>query len=292
MVGTTTPAAAQVTIGTSTASQLTLSDNNPANIQFAFRAIANSFFISTSTAAGTSTNAMGNQTLMGFDPFGNVFFGASSTAQVESSIRAFVSFVSNTGNDAYVTFKNLAPGKAMIFRVRAASSFVHLDLASTVGLWLVGNFGSSAFGIWDDSGSGVPVVQIAQSTKSGSILVDAASHVFFGGVTGVEPVISACGTSPLVAGNDSEGTITVGSGSVNTCTLTFVTTYTNIPRCILNLNITTATTTTLYSNTTATTLTLRSTTTSAGLLNNGAGSNLGGSKVDYWCTASSTASLI
>ncbi len=38
--------------------------------------------------------------------------------------------------------------------------------------------------------------------------------------TGLTPTLSSCGTSPSIVGNDTEGTITVGSGTITACTLT------------------------------------------------------------------------
>lgn len=56
-IGTSTSASSMLTLGTSSAPQLALSDNNPVDNLFAFRAVGNSFFLSTSTAQSTSTTA-------------------------------------------------------------------------------------------------------------------------------------------------------------------------------------------------------------------------------------------
>lgn len=49
------------------------------------------------------------------------------------------------------------------------------------------------------------------------------------------PTISSCGTTPSgsAAGTDEAGTITIGGGAVVTCTLTFSTTRSAIPPCIV-----------------------------------------------------------
>lgn len=53
--------------------------------------------------------------------------------------------------------------------------------------------------------------------------------------TGSTPVISACGTSPSVIGNDEAGQITIGSGGIATsCTLTFASAWTTAPICLVN----------------------------------------------------------
>jgi len=49
--------------------------------------------------------------------------------------------------------------------------------------------------------------------------------------TGTSPAVSSCGTSPSIAGNDNVGTITVGTSSSLTCTITFATAWNNPPTC-------------------------------------------------------------
>lgn len=46
------------------------------------------------------------------------------------------------------------------------------------------------------------------------------------------PTVSACGTSPAISGTDVAGKVTVGTGSVTTCTLTFATAYAGAPSCV------------------------------------------------------------
>lgn len=55
---------------------------------------------------------------------------------------------------------------------------------------------------------------------------------------GPVPAVSSCGTSPSVVGSDNGGTITVGSGIVTACTLTFANAYTNAPACVISDNST------------------------------------------------------
>lgn len=52
---------------------------------------------------------------------------------------------------------------------------------------------------------------------------------------GSVPTPSACGTSPSISGNDNAGKITVGTGTVTSCTVTFATAYnTNAPACVVS----------------------------------------------------------
>ena len=45
------------------------------------------------------------------------------------------------------------------------------------------------------------------------------------------PAISACGAGPSVAGNDNSAIITVGTGTISACTMTFAHPWTNTPVC-------------------------------------------------------------
>lgn len=59
-------------------------------------------------------------------------------------------------------------------------------------------------------------------------------HVLF---TGSAPTLSLCGTSPTVTnGTDNGGVVTLGTGTVNACTLTFATAFTNTPACNVDSN--------------------------------------------------------
>lgn len=51
---------------------------------------------------------------------------------------------------------------------------------------------------------------------------------------GVAPTLSNCGTTPSVTGTDRAGKITVGTGVVTACTLTFAAAYPSAPNCIIN----------------------------------------------------------
>lgn len=54
--------------------------------------------------------------------------------------------------------------------------------------------------------------------------------------TGVTPtpVVSACGTTPAIAGSDFAGLVTVGTGTPTACTITFSAAYSAIPVCVVN----------------------------------------------------------
>jgi len=53
--------------------------------------------------------------------------------------------------------------------------------------------------------------------------------------TGADPTLSSCGTTPSVTGSDSAGKITIGTGTVTSCTVTFSGAYaTNAPACTVS----------------------------------------------------------
>lgn len=57
---------------------------------------------------------------------------------------------------------------------------------------------------------------------------------------GFTPILSSCGTSPSVAGDDTAGTITTGTGSPTACTVTFAAAYPTAPVCTPTTNLTTS----------------------------------------------------
>lgn len=69
------------------------------------------------------------------------------------------------------------------------------------------------------------------------------------------PVLSTCGTSPALAtgSTDFAGKITVGTSASNACTLTFGSTYTTAPFCVVQ-NATTGAGANVYATTSATTI--------------------------------------
>lgn len=50
---------------------------------------------------------------------------------------------------------------------------------------------------------------------------------------GSAPALSSCGTSPAIAGSDVSGKVTIGSGSITSCTVTFATAYAAAPACLV-----------------------------------------------------------
>lgn len=87
---------------------------------------------------------------------------------------------------------------------------------------------------------------------------------------GSAPSVSACGTSPSVSGTDNWGVITVGTGVVTSCLLSFSQTYGAAPVCIMTPSAATVAVG-LSISTSAATIALSAT--------------LAGGKIFYWCGA-------
>ncbi len=69
------------------------------------------------------------------------------------------------------------------------------------------------------------------TTTTTTLVMDGFNHIDT--TSGLVPVLSACGTSPTIVGNDWAGSIVSGTGAGN-CTLTFFHSYVSAPICHIN----------------------------------------------------------
>lgn len=95
------------------------------------------------------------------------------------------------------------------------------------------------------NGRGTAIMSLNGDVSGGTVTFTGTS-VTFGGtlsipgkitVTGTDPTLSSCGTSPTIVGNDTAGVVTVGTGAATECTLTFATTYTAEPACVVTQHL-------------------------------------------------------
>src|SRR3990167_11767 len=49
-----------------------------------------------------------------------------------------------------------------------------------------------------------------------------------------KPLLSSCGTAPVISGSDTAGLITIGTGVTTACTLTFSNAFPNTPACVIS----------------------------------------------------------
>lgn len=89
----------------------------------------------------------------------------------------------------------------------------------------------------NSSGGSSPVLSLSQTI--GQYENFASSVTFSGHIisSGTVPSVSACGTSPAIAGTDTAGTITIGGGvSVTSCAMNFASAWANAPACVASDN--------------------------------------------------------
>lgn len=67
------------------------------------------------------------------------------------------------------------------------------------------------------------------STQSASTVSSASGAL---STNGAAPVVSACGTTPTIRGNNYGGVITTGSGPISACTITFTPAFGTVPSCV------------------------------------------------------------
>lgn len=77
------------------------------------------------------------------------------------------------------------------------------------------------------SGSLLNLLVVATSSGQSLFQIDKKGHTSASLST---PVLSTCGTTPSISGNDKWGIVTGGTGAT-ACTITFYATYTNVPAC-------------------------------------------------------------
>lgn len=116
-----------------------------------------------------------------------------------------------------------------LFAIGAQGNLQIGTTTTTAPAWL----SVQAAGITTAYGSQLDLVNIASTTSAtfatSSIFKITASAHLMGSST--NPVISGCGTSPTVNGDDSHGYVTVGSVSATGCTITFANAYPARPQC-------------------------------------------------------------
>lgn len=233
----------------------------------------NAIFATTASTNGavgltiTATGATGSGFAASFDN-ASANSGATGVRITQSSATAAGKALSvvHNGTSGYVgDFNGTATGVRDIIRLQnsvaaATSSEARLTFSAnrtTGGLTDVSGISGIITDIGNASYKGAVVIYTADNAAmSERMRIDYAGHVLF---TGTAPSITAnCGSSPSIAGNDSAGRLTVGTGgtAVN-CTITFAKAWTNAPVCIAadentSLVLTGISTTTTFSITAAT----------------------------------------
>lgn len=123
-------------------------------------------------------------------------------------------------------------------------------------------------GLYGDSSTWGISINAKRTIDADASKITISSHTEFAGPA---PTISACGAVPngSVVGNDKAGIITVGGGVVTACTLTFISSWSNIAICNLTDD--------------NSAISVAVTTSSVSAITLGFGASLGGGKVYYRC---------
>jgi hypothetical protein len=89
------------------------------------------------------------------------------------------------------------------------------------------SFGTSAVINTGTSGATIPLLN-ASNTHGGTL------NTFTGHIAGSAspPVLTSCGGSPTIVGDDKDGTVTMGTTATG-CIITFATAYTGVPNCVV-----------------------------------------------------------
>ena len=172
-----------------------------------------------------SSSSSTTRPMLVLDANGNAIFGATA-ASIENGVNSFVSFISNTANDAYTTFNNLSSGKAMAMRVRAASSYAHFDVVTPTVSWFYGTFGNDDLSLYDGT-TNVGVLSIKKGNTENRLTIDASGLI---GISSTTPtsmldIKVSTGTNPFRISSSSGASMlalnALGNLSVNgTTTMT------------------------------------------------------------------------
>lgn len=150
-------------------------------------------------------------------PGGNVFFDTMGIARNVISygkINIGDTLVLGPGNDLsrYLQADNTAPSTKVVGI--ALSSFPFINVAGNIDV-LLGprSYATSSIAI------------VATSTPIDHIMT-----------TGATPIVTSCGTNPIIVGTNSAGKVTIGTsiGNDDTCIVTFRKSFPNAPACFAN----------------------------------------------------------
>lgn len=216
--------------------------------------------IASSVAVSVLNNHNGPQTFQSSTTLNALLVtGAGSTINIGASrITSSVTFISSIflGTNAnYLTAINSVGTVNNILGIDG-SNYVLVG-AQSGGINAIRFYNGSAMGEWQTLGfhvgaTGAPggkLEVVPGTTNPYSVLISSGDgstlhlgvnytqggHVESGGV---KPVVSACGTDPTNVGSDTAGKVTIGTGGVTSCTVTFAMPFTNAPSCTITANAT------------------------------------------------------
>lgn len=152
--------------------------------------------------------------------------GTGSGVQMDNTGRI------NTGGIKQKNAKLAVGGSALI-----GTGYSDIGAMPTNGIKVMGEVITSSLTV-SAAASTAYEAAFSTTTTFNHVLISTSGHFITGGQS---PTISSCGSTPngSVVGDDNRGTITIGGGSVTSCTLTFANTWGAIPVCVITDNSTT-----------------------------------------------------
>lgn len=190
-------------------------------------------------ATGISTGTL--KQLLISDPNGG---GATANSWALYSTSRFPSYYNNfigIGDKTPVASLSIAASTNTPFAVTVGSVAFFNGILPTANYTFtvsnqgqVSDFGETVTGplsVYNISvGSQTYDAKFSSTTTNFHVAISTSGHLI---TSGPIPTISVCGTTPngSVVGDDNNGTITVGGGSVTACTLTFASTWGSSPTC-------------------------------------------------------------
>jgi hypothetical protein len=176
-------------------------------------AVTGTSTVSNFFAVGTTTPLVARFTLQNAAGTTDIFRMASSTGATldEFDFQGHLG-IGTTTDTSNLSIQGTAGQSYNLFNISSSSGASLLTVASAA---------DTSFSVMASSTAGTNDYYFKVNSKG----VSASSTV---------PTVASCGTSPSVTGSNSAFTVTVGSVSATTCTVTFVPAYTNTPVCTVS----------------------------------------------------------
>lgn len=164
-------------------------------------------------ASSTSRIASSTFDVTGFVGIGtstNDVAGSKFALAVSNSVASLGGLLISTWTNVTNAFRIVNAAGATVFNVdtTAANPFLGVGTTTPWGtLSAVGNGTNPIFAVASSSNTGLP-----------NFMIDAKGYIV---TSGAPPVTSACGTSPVISGNDIDWRVHIGSTLASSCTITF-----------------------------------------------------------------------
>jgi len=191
---------------------------------------------------------------------GQIIQGASGQSKDltdwENSAGTVLSNIDSTGA-LYITSvgaaNTAAVTKAYVTTALSGSGFLPLAGGTTTGTLTMADTSTNPLVINTNQLVATSGGSVGVGTTNPVALLDVHGHM---ANSGPAVTLGACGSSPSFTGNDARGTVSTGTGTVNSCVITFAAAYSTAPYCVATWNTATPPTTSIGVTTSTTALTV------------------------------------